>query len=68
MSIWNDLCDDSHEAESLTYIHRVVLLIAVVFVGFGAFAISGRFGHPAPESSVAYGSEQATKDNIVLGD
>ena len=68
MSIWNDLCDDAHEAHSLQYIHRVVLGIAVVFVTFGGYAISTRFGHTAPPASVTYGSEKPTTDNIVFGD
>ena len=68
MSIWHNLCDDAHEAHSLQQIHRVVLGIAVVFVTFGGYAISTRFGHIAPPASVTYGSERPTADNVVIGD
>ena len=68
MSIWNTLCDDAHEAHSLQSIHRVVIAIAVIFVSFGGYAISTRFGHTAPPTSVAYGSERPTADNVVIGD
>lgn len=68
MSVWKDLCDDAHEAHSLALIHRAVVVIAVVFVSIGGYAISTRFAHTAPPASVTYGSEKPTPDNIVIGD
>lgn len=66
--MWNELCDDSHEAHALKVIHRAVLVIAVTFVSIGGIAISTRLGADAPPSSVAYGSEKPEPHAAVLGD
>ncbi|MDQ8162025.1 MAG: hypothetical protein P3C10_05510 [Gemmatimonadota bacterium] len=66
--MWNDLCDDQHEAHAMKVIHRAILTIAVCFLTFGGYAISTRLSADAPPKSVAYGSEQAQPDATVLGD
>lgn len=66
--MFNDLCDDAHEAHSLKQIHRVVMVIGVVFLTFGGVAISTRLGASTPPESVAYGSQQAEQDAAVFGD
>jgi hypothetical protein len=66
--MWNDLCDDAHEAHAMTVIHRAIVTIAVCFLGFGGFAMATRLGADVPPSSVSYGSEQAQKDAAVFGD
>ena len=66
--MWNDLCDDAHEAHAMQTINRAILTIAVCFLIFGGFALATRFGADAPPSSVTYGSEAAYKDAAVFGD
>jgi hypothetical protein len=66
--MFNDLCDDAHEAHSLKLIHRAVMVIGVVFLSFGGIAISTRLGASEPPASAAYGSEKATPDAAVFGD
>jgi hypothetical protein len=66
--MWNQLCDDEHDAQVMTLMNRVIVGISVCFLAFGGFAISTRFGHPAPPTSVAYGTEQAHHDAAVFGD
>jgi hypothetical protein len=66
--MFNDLCDDAHEAHSLKLIHRVVMVIGVVFLTFGGFAISTRLGQSHPPASAAYGTKQAQPDAAVFGD
>ncbi len=66
--MFNDLCDDAHEAHSLKQIHRVMMVIGVVFLTFGGVAVSTRLGASIPPESVAYGSQQAEQDAAVFGD
>ena len=66
--MFNDLCDDAHEAHSLKLINRAVMVIAVVFFGFGGLAISTRLGATEPPASAAYGTKDATPDAAVFGD
>jgi hypothetical protein len=66
--MFNELCDDAHEAHSLKQIHRVVMIIGVVFFSFGGLAIGTRLGADAPPASVTYGSGPATTDAAVFGD
>jgi len=54
--MWNELCDDAHEAHALSVIHRAVLVIAVVFFGFGGYMVTTRGGAVAPPDSLAYGT------------
>ena len=65
--MWNELCDDAHEAHALKVIHRACMVIAVTFLTFGGVAIATRLGADAPPTSVAYGSEKADADATVLG-
>ncbi|MCA0374395.1 MAG: hypothetical protein LCH84_01925 [Gemmatimonadetes bacterium] len=65
--MWNELCDDAHEAHALKVIHRACMVIAVTFLTFGGVAIATRLGADAPPTSVAYGSEKADADAAVLG-
>jgi len=66
--MWNDLCDDAHEAHAMKVINRAILTIAVCFLGFGGFALATRLGADAPPASVSYGSEQPHKNAAVFGD
>jgi hypothetical protein len=66
--MFEELCDDAHEAHAMKLIHRAVLTIGVCFLGFAGFAISTRLGADVPPSSVTYGSEQAPSDASVFGD
>ena len=66
--MWNELCDDAHEAHAMKVINRAILTIAVCFLAFGGFAMATRLGADAPPSSVSYGSEKAGKDADVFGD
>lgn len=66
--MFNELCDDAHEAHALKVIHRACMVIALTFVTFAGVAISTRLGADTPPASVAYGSEQATPDASVFGD
>ncbi|MCZ8206052.1 hypothetical protein [Gemmatimonas sp.] len=66
--MFNDLCDDAHEAHSLKLINRAVMVIAVVFFGFGGLAISTRLGAVEPPASAAYGTKDAAPDAAVFGD
>jgi hypothetical protein len=66
--MWNELCDDAHEAHAMKVINRAILTIAVCFLAFGGFAMATRLGADAPPSSVSYGSEKAGKDAAVFGD
>lgn len=66
--MFEELCDDAHEAHAMKLIHRAVLTIGVCFLGFAGFAISTRLGAEVPPSSVTYGSEQAPSDASVFGD
>jgi hypothetical protein len=66
--MWNELCDDAHEAHAMKVINRAILTIGVCFLAFGGFAMATRLGADAPPSSVSYGSEQAHPDAAVFGD
>jgi hypothetical protein len=66
--MFNELCDDAHEAHSLKQIHRVVMVIGAVFFTFGGIAISTRLGATVPPASITYGSEKPTADVAVFGD
>jgi hypothetical protein len=66
--MWNELCDDAHEAHAMKTIHRAVVTIAVCFLGFVGFAIATRLGADAPPSSVSYGTEKPDPSAAVLGD
>lgn len=66
--MWNELCDDEHDAHAMKVIHRAVVVIGVCFIGFAGFAISTRLGANQPPTSVAYGTEKAAHDVVVLGD
>ena len=66
--MWNELCDDAHEAHAMKVINRAILRIAVCFLAFGGFAMATRLGADAPPSSVSFGSEKAGKDAAVFGD
>jgi hypothetical protein len=66
--MWNNLCDDEHDAHAMQSINRVVMVILVTFMSFGGFAISTRLGAVEPPASVAYGTEQPTPDAAVMGD
>lgn len=66
--MWNELCDNEHDANTMKIIHRAVSAIAFCFLAFGSYAIATRLGAAAPPSSVAYGSQQAEKSATVFGD
>jgi hypothetical protein len=66
--MWNELCDDAHEAHAMKVIHRAVMVIALCFFTFGGYAISTRLGADHPPTSVAYGTEKAGADVVVFGD
>lgn len=66
--MFDNLCDDAHEAHSLKLIHRVVAVIGVVFITFGGIAIATRLGASHPPASAAYGSEKPGTDAAVFGD
>jgi hypothetical protein len=66
--MWNELCDDAHEANSMRVIHRAVMTIAFSFLAFGGYAIGTRLGADVPPSSVTYGTEKAPKGAAVFGD
>ena len=66
--MWNELCEDAHEAHAMKVINRAILTIALCFLTFGGFAMVTRLGAEAPPSSVSYGSEEAQKDAAVFGD
>ena len=66
--MWNELCEDSHDAHSMRVIHRTVMIIALCFLSFGGYAVATRLGASVPPSSVSYGTEKATKDAVVFGD
>ena len=66
--MWNELCDDAHEAHAMKVINRAILTIALCFLTSGGFAMATRLGAEAPPSSVSYGSEEAHKDAAVFGD
>ena len=42
--MWNDLCDDAHDAQTMKVINRAVVVIALSFITFGGYAISTRLG------------------------
>lgn len=65
--MWNELCDNEHDAHTMKIIHRVVFAIAFCFLSFGGYAITTRFGAGAPPSSVAYGSQKPEADATVFG-
>lgn len=66
--MWNELCDDAHEAHAMKVINRAILTIAVCFLTFGGFALATRLGAKAPPSSVSYGSEKAHPAAAIFGD
>lgn len=66
--MFDNLCDDAHEAHSLKLINRVVLVIGAVFLTFGGVAIATRLGATHPPASVTYGTEKAHPDAAVFGD
>jgi hypothetical protein len=66
--MFDNLCDDAHEAHSLKLINRVVMVIGVVFITIGGVAIGTRLGATHPPASAAYGSEKAGPDAAVFGD
>ncbi len=66
--MFNELCDDAHDAHTMKVINRAVMVIAVCFLTFGGYAISTRFGADVPPSSVTYGSEKAHESSAVFGD
>lgn len=66
--MFDNLCDDAHEAHALKLINRAVMVIGVVFLTFGGIAISTRLGATQPPASAAYGSEKAGPDAAVFGD
>ncbi|GAB1343665.1 hypothetical protein [Gemmatimonas sp.] len=66
--MFNDLCDDAHEAHSLKLINRAVMVIGVVFLTLGGIAIGTRLGASHPPASAAYGTKQPTPDAAVFGD
>lgn len=65
--MFDDLCDDTHEAHALKIINRACLTIGVCFIAFGTFAVATRLGAKAPPASATYGSEAAPKDAAVFG-
>jgi hypothetical protein len=66
--MWNELCEDQHDAHAMKVIHRAVVAIAVSFLAFGGYAITTRLGADVPPTSVTYGSQQAEKGAAVFGD
>ena len=66
--MWNEICDDQHDANTMKLINRAVMTIAICFLTFGGYAIATRFGHDVPPSSVAYGTEKAHPTATVFGD
>ena len=65
--MWNELCDNDHDAHTMKIIHRAVFAIAFCFLSFGAYAIATRFGAGVPPSSVAYGSQKPEPGATVFG-
>lgn len=66
--MWNELCDEEHDAKTMKTINRAIVVIAVSFLTFGGYAIATRLGAEVPPSSVTYGSEKAPAGSTVLGD
>lgn len=66
--MFDELCDETHDAHTMKVIHRACLVIMVTFVVFGGYAISTRLGADAPPSSVTYGTQKAGKDAAVFND
>ncbi len=66
--MFDELCDDQHEAHSLKLIHRVVMVIGVCFITFGGYAITTRLGATVPPTSVTYGTQQPEPTAAVFGD
>lgn len=66
--MWNELCDDAHEAHAMKVIHRAIVVIGISFATFGGYAISTRLGAGAPPASVTYGTEKAEPGAAVFGD
>lgn len=66
--MWNELCDEEHDAHAMKVIHRAVVVIGVCFLTFGGFAIATRLGGEHPPESVAYGTQKPSADVVVIGD
>jgi hypothetical protein len=66
--MWNELCDEEHDAHAMKTIHRAVMVIGVCFIAFGGYAISTRLGADHPPTSVAYGTQKADAGTAVFGD
>jgi hypothetical protein len=66
--MWNELCDDQHDAHAMKTINRTFLVIVACFISFGGYALSTRMGAGAPPASVAYGTEKPHPTNVVFGD
>lgn len=66
--MWNQICDEQHDADTMKVINRAVMVILFTFLSFGGYAVTTRLGAGAPPSSVTYGSQKADKDAAVFGD
>ena len=66
--MWNELCDDQHDAHAMRTINRTFLVIFACFVTFGGYALSTRLGAGAPPGSVAYGTEKPHPSAAVFGE
>ena len=66
--MFNELCDDAHEAHSMNVIHRTCMVIGITFLSIATFAITTRLGAGAPPASVTYGTEKPGADAVVFGD
>lgn len=66
--MFDEICDEAHDAQTMKTINRAVMSIVVCFLAFGGYAIATRLGAGAPPTSVTYGSQQAEKGAAVFGD
>ena len=66
--MFDQLCDDAHDAHTMKVIHRTIMVIGVTFLTFGSYAVSTRFGAEVPPSSISYGTEKAPETTAVFGD
>ncbi len=66
--MFEQLCEDEHDAHAMKIVHRAFLGVTLVFVVLGGVAITTRMGKAAPPTSVAYGTEKAHPTAVVFGD
>ncbi len=66
--MWNEICDEQHDADTMRTMNRLFLTIVACFLTFGGYALVTRLGADAPPASVAYGTQKAAADAVTFGD